>query len=64
MQEHFSADIPEDLSAIVDEFISSHPDWTTNRIFVASLALFMAQKGDRKAAEIYLNTLHGDRLAA
>ncbi|HEY9618299.1 DUF2811 domain-containing protein [Pantanalinema rosaneae CENA516] len=53
------AEIPEALHESFTCYIESHPDWDQDRLFAAALSLFLLQNGDcdRRAAQVYLDTL-------
>jgi hypothetical protein len=53
------AEIPEELHETLKGYLESHPDWDQDRVFAASLSLFLMQNGDcdRRAARVYLDTL-------
>ena len=41
------------------DYLDSHPSWTQNRVFCASLSLFLMQNGhcDRSINRIYLDSV-------
>ena len=53
------AEIPEELHQTLKVYLESHPDWDQDRVFSAALSLFLLQNGesDRRAAQVYLDTL-------
>jgi hypothetical protein len=53
------ADLPEDLYAALTDFLESHSNWDHERIFSASLSLFLMQNGhgDRRTNRIYLESV-------
>lgn len=53
------AEIPEELHESLKSYLETHPDWDQDRVFAASLSLFLLQNGDRdrRAARIYLDAL-------
>lgn len=52
-------EIPEDLYDSLHGFLKTHPNWDQDRIFTASLSLFLLQNGsqDRRTSQIYLDTI-------
>ncbi|MBD1914009.1 MULTISPECIES: DUF2811 domain-containing protein [unclassified Leptolyngbya] len=61
------AEIPEELHESLKSYLETHPDWDQDRVFVASLSLFLLQNGShntvdssrsyRRAARVYLDAL-------
>lgn len=61
------AEIPEDLHEGLKTYLETHPDWDQDRVFTASLSLFLLQNGSqttvdqsrrfRQAARVYLDAL-------
>ncbi len=52
-------EIPEALHESLKSYLESHTDWDQDRVFTAALSLFLLQNanGDRRAAQVYLETL-------
>ena len=52
-------EIPEDLYESLKSYLENHPEWDQDRVFAASLSLFLLQNGenDRRAARVYLDIL-------
>ncbi len=52
-------EIPEALHESLKSYLEIHPDWDQDRVFTAALSLFLLQNanGDRRAAQVYLETL-------
>ena len=53
------ANIPEPLHRAVNDYLDQHTEWDRDRVFTASLALFLMQNGGSSQAvsEIYLSSL-------
>ncbi|MEG4346334.1 DUF2811 domain-containing protein [Microcoleus sp. A003_D6] len=61
------AEIPETLHDSLKTYLETHPEWDLDRVFSASLSLFLLQNADsstpeasrsyRQAARVYLETL-------
>ncbi len=61
------AEIPETLHDSLKIYLETHPEWDLDRVFSASLSLFLLQNADsgtpeasrsyRQAARVYLETL-------
>jgi hypothetical protein len=61
------AEIPETLHDSLKTYLETHPEWDLDRVFCASLSLFLLQNADsgtpeasrsyRQAARVYLETL-------
>ena len=53
------AEIPEELHEALKDYLEVHPDWDLNRVFAASLSLFLLQNGesDRRVSRVYLSAL-------
>ncbi len=61
------AEIPEDLHETLTKYLESHPNWDLDRVFAASLSLFLLQNEGsyggqtstdyRACARVYLETL-------
>lgn len=53
------AEIPESLHESLKAYLETHPDWDQDRVFTASLSLFLIQNSsnDRRAARAYLDSL-------
>jgi predicted TPR repeat methyltransferase len=53
------AEIPEELHLTLTRYLETHPNWDQDRVFAAALSLFLLQNGDcdRRAAQVYLDTL-------
>ena len=61
------AEIPETLHDSLKNYLETHPEWDLDRVFSASLSLFLLQNADsgtpessrsyRQAARVYLETL-------
>ncbi|MGL5035318.1 MAG: DUF2811 domain-containing protein [Microcystaceae cyanobacterium] len=62
-----SAEIPEDLHQSLTKYLEKHPNWDFDRVFAASLSLFLLQNEGsyggqtspnyRACARVYLETL-------
>lgn len=52
-------EIPEELHQTLQRFLESRDHWDRDRLFQASLALFLLQNGmnDRKTSRFYLDAL-------
>lgn len=52
-------EIPEQLHDSLQRYLEKHPDWDQDRVFTAAISLFLLQnsEGDRRAAQVYLETL-------
>jgi hypothetical protein len=53
------AEIPEELHESLKHYLETHPAWDQDRVFSASLSLFLLQNGenDRRACRVYLDSL-------
>lgn len=53
------AEIPEELHEALSRYLDTHSDWDQDRLFAASVSLFLLQNGDcdRQAARVYLDSL-------
>ena len=53
------AEIPQVLQEALQDYLNQHPDWDQNRVFAAALSLFLLQNGDgdRRASQVYLESL-------
>lgn len=53
------ANIPEELHDTLRSYLDIHPDWDLDRVFSASISLFLMQNsnGDRRAAKVYIDSL-------
>lgn len=53
------AEIPEGLHEAITRYLETHPNWDQDRLFAAALSLFLLQNGedDRRAAQVYLESL-------
>ncbi|WP_193198656.1 DUF2811 domain-containing protein [Nostoc sp. MG11] len=51
--------IPESLHESLKVYLEQHPDWDENRVVTAAISLFLLQHGDgdRRVAQVYLETL-------
>ncbi len=54
------AEIPEDLHAALTGYLEAHANWDHDSILAAALSLFLLQSGtsDRRAGQVYLETLY------
>lgn len=62
-------EIPEDLHQSLKNYLENRPDWDQDRVFAASLSLFLLQNGMnntpektrsyRQVARVYLDSLFG-----
>ncbi|MBD2452098.1 DUF2811 domain-containing protein [Nostoc sp. FACHB-152] len=52
-------EIPETLHECLKDYLQQHPGWDENRVLTAAVSLFLLQNadGDRKVAQVYLETL-------
>ncbi|OUL36176.1 hypothetical protein BV372_08185 [Nostoc sp. T09] len=52
-------EIPEVLHDCLKDYLEQHPDWDENRVLTAAVSLFLLQNadGDRRVAQVYLETL-------
>lgn len=52
-------EIPETLYECLKDYLQQHPDWDENRVLTAAVSLFLLQNadGDRRVAQVYLETL-------
>lgn len=52
-------EIPETLHECLKDYLKQHPDWDENRVLTAAVSLFLLQNadGDRRVAQVYLETL-------
>jgi hypothetical protein len=59
-------EIPEDLHVSIQTYLDSHPNWSHERLFCASLSLFLMQNGasTQTVSRIYLDSLFGQPKAA
>jgi Protein of unknown function (DUF2811) len=53
------AEIPESLHQSIQQHLDQHPDWDSDRLMTAALALFLLQQGERQIAATYLDSLFG-----
>ena len=53
------AELPEELHEALTAYLNNHPSWTQNRVFCASLSLFLMQNGhcERTINRIYLDSI-------
>jgi hypothetical protein len=53
------AELPEELHEALLVYLEGHPKWTQNRVFCASLSLFLMQNSqcDRSISRIYLDSV-------
>ncbi|MBH8561884.1 DUF2811 domain-containing protein [Nostoc sp. CENA67] len=51
--------IPSSLHDCLKDYLQQHPDWDENRVLTAAVSLFLLQNadGDRRVAQVYLDTL-------
>ncbi|WP_341529470.1 DUF2811 domain-containing protein [Nostoc sp. UHCC 0302] len=51
--------VPETLHQSLNNYLEQHPDWDEHRILTAAISLFLLQNadGDRRVAQVYLETL-------
>lgn len=59
-------EIPEDLHVSLQSYLDSHAAWSHERLFSASLALFLMQNGEstQEVSRIYLDSLFGQAKVA
>ncbi|BBD63100.1 hypothetical protein NIES2109_59500 (plasmid) [Nostoc sp. HK-01] len=52
-------EIPETLHECLKDYLQQHPEWDENRVLTAAVSLFLLQNadGDRRVAQVYLETL-------
>jgi Protein of unknown function (DUF2811) len=52
-------DIPETLHECLKNYLEKHPEWDEKRVLTAAISLFLLQNadGDRRVAQVYLETL-------
>ncbi len=52
-------EIPSPLHDCLKEYLEQHPDWDEKRVLTAAVSLFLLQNadGDRRVAQVYLETL-------
>ncbi|MBD2496697.1 DUF2811 domain-containing protein [Nostoc sp. FACHB-280] len=52
-------EIPETLHECLQDYLQQHPGWDENRVLTAAVSLFLLQNadGDRRVAQVYLETL-------
>ena len=60
------AEIPEELHESLKRYLETHSAWDQDRVFSASLSLFLLQNGeaDRPTSRIYLDALFNNNCPA
>jgi hypothetical protein len=53
------SEIPETLYESLKSYLTTHPDWTQDRVVTVGVSLFLLQNYncDRRAAQVYLESV-------